>query len=128
MQAAAPDSSPFTGHHVAPFVSIHGSPRRPIAAMGAKWKAATEAHTSETKPCGPVPHGYVWADGAWRNDAGEVRQAAEDRRKYHREYARTRERGDRRFEGRGLSAERPEPAEPWTCGLRDLAWPATRVS
>ena len=25
-------------------------------------------------------------------------------------------------------AERPEPAEPWTCGLRDLAWPATRVS
>ena len=42
--------------------------------MDAKGKATKEVQTSETKPCGSVPHGYVWDAGAWRNDAGEVRQ------------------------------------------------------
>ena len=97
--------SSITGHHVAPFVFIHGSRRAHIAAMGAKRKAATEAPTCETRPRGPTPHGYVWADGEWRDDAGEVRQAAEDRRNYHREYTRNRVRGDRRFEGRGKRDE-----------------------
>ena len=48
-----------------------------------KGKTLSGASATETQPRGGVPHNYVWANGAWRNAVGQVRDevvAAEDRR------------------------------------------------